>query len=167
MLRETRQIRRFGRFVSVLVCVSAASTSGDAPLVPLSVCEVLHDLPAQEGKNVAVLGRYSFRDAGTWIGEQSCEPPVEGPALLWLVESSKDGPKPPGNFEIDAAALRKKLAEIQRHTSLGKFRFGTPEYDRWAIVYGMVKQRQGEEARKAPANLYYRGSGVVIFLTPQ
>ncbi len=155
------------RLVSILVSVGAASTPANPPLVPLSVCEVLHDLPAQEGKAIAVLGRYSFRENGTWIGEQACNPAVEGPPLLWLVESSKDGPKPPDDFEIDGAALRKKLAELQRRTSLGKFRFGTTDYDRWAVVYGMVKQRQGEEARKAPADLFYRGSGVVIFLTPQ
>jgi hypothetical protein len=151
----------------MLVSVGAASTPANPPLVPLSVCEVLHDLPAQQGKSIAVLGRYSFRENGTWIGEQACNPPLEGPPQLWLVESSKDGPKPPDDFEIDGLALRKKLAEIQRHTSLGKFRFGTTDYDRWAVVYGMVKQRQGEEARKAPADLFYRGSGVVIFLTPQ
>ncbi len=168
MLRATGSVcRAIARLVSLGVSLGAASISADAPLVPLSVCEVLRDLPAHDGKGIAVLGRYSFREDGTWIGEQSCEPPVAGPPILWLLESSKDGPKPPDNFEIDGAALRKKFAALQQHTSLGKFRFGTPDYDRWAVVYGRVKQREGEEAKKAPANLFYRGSGVVIFLTTQ
>ena len=152
--------------MSLSVLAGAATFSADAPIVPLSVCEVLHDLPAQEGKSIAVLGRYSFREDGRWIGEQACDPVVDAPQL-WLVERLTDGPKPPDNFELDAAALNKKLAEMRRHTTLGKFRFGTPDYDRWAVVFGEVKKRQGEDAKKAAANLVYRGSGVVIFLTPQ
>ncbi len=151
----------------MVVCAGAFSTPADTPLVPLSVCEVVRDLASDDGKSIAVLGRYSFRENGTWMGEQACDPAVDSPAELWLVESSKDGPKPPGNFELDGGALRKKFADMQRHTSLGKFRFGTPDYDRWAVVYGMVKRREGDEAKKVPANLYYRGSGVVIFLNPQ
>jgi hypothetical protein len=154
------------RLTALLVC-AAAATSTEAPLVPLTVCEVLHDLAAQDGKNVAVLGRYSFRETGMWIGEQACNPAIDGPAQLWLLESSKDGPKPPDNFEIDGIALRKKFVEVRRRTSLGKFPFGTPDYDRWALVYGLVKRREGEEAKKAPATLFYRGSGVVIFLNPE
>ncbi|HYW47609.1 MAG TPA: hypothetical protein VE959_32370 [Bryobacteraceae bacterium] len=138
----------------------------DPPIVPLGVCEVLRDLPAEDGKSIAVLGRYSFRENGRWIGEQVCDPPVEIAPQLWLVESSS-GPMPPQDYQIDGQALRKKLAEIQRHTSLGKFRFGTPDYDRWAVVFGQIKPRQGEDAKKAPANLVFRGDGVVIFLAPQ
>jgi hypothetical protein len=155
-----------GRFLLLLLAAGVA-TSGEAPVVPITVCEILHALPANEGKNLAVLGRYSFRESGSWIGEQACDPPLDAPPQLMLIEDSKDGPKPPGNFEIDAAALRKKFAALQRHTSLGKFRFGTPDYDRWAVVYGLVKARQGDEAKKTPGNLYFRGSGVVVFLTPE
>ena len=89
------------------------------------------------------------------------------PPLLWLVEDSSDGPRPPADFELDAVALNRKLAGMRQHTSLGKFRFGTPDYDRWAVIYGRVETRKAEAARQAPANLVFRGSGVVLFLALQ
>ncbi len=159
MLREITGILLAG-------LAGAALISADPPITPLSVCEVLRDLPAEEGKNVAVLGRYSFREKGRWIGEDACSPPGENPPQLWLVEDSS-APKPPDDFELDGGALHKKFLELRRHTSLGKFRFGTPDYDRWAVIFGQVKPRQGEDAKKAAANLVYRGSGVIIFLTPE
>src|SRR5205807_7122580 len=127
----------------------ATTFSADPPLPPIAVCEVLRDLPAQEGKSIAVLGRYSYRTNGRWIGEQACEPDGGAPPMLWLMEDIKDGPKPPGQFELDGAALRRKWAEMQKHTSLGKFRFGSPDYDRWAVVFGKVEARKGEDAKKA------------------
>jgi hypothetical protein len=155
------------RALSLFILGSAATFSADPPILPLGVCEVLRDLTALEGKNVAVIGRYSFRGIGRWIGEQSCTPPVTVPVQLWLVEDLKGGPKPPGNFELDGVALNRKFAELQRRTPLGKFRFGTPDYDRWAVIYGRVEARKGEDARKAAANLVIRGDGVIIVLTPE
>jgi len=156
-------------FLPVLLC--AFAPAAEPPLVPLTVCEVLRDLASNDGKTVAVLGRYSFRENGRWMGEQACGAgaPVPGgaPSLLWLMEDSNDGPKPPGDFELDAVAINRKLALIQQRTSLGKFRFGTPDYDRWAVVYGRVETRKAEAARQSPANLVFRGSGVVVFLAPQ
>ena len=73
-------------------------------------------------------------------------------------------------------SLNKKFADLLRHTTLGKFRFGTPEYDRWAVVYGRIVIRKEDPARKgdiarkeepAPADLLFRGNGVVIFLTTE
>jgi hypothetical protein len=157
------------RFAYLPLLLCAFALAADPPLVPLSVCEVLRDLPSYEGKNVAVLGRYSFRESGRWMGEQACDVGSPGPGgappLLWLVEDSGDGPKPPGDFELDAAALNRKFAGMRQHTSLGKFRFGTPDYDRWAVIYGRVEARKAEAARQAPANLVFRGSGVVVFLS--
>ena len=152
------------RFAYLPLLLCAFALAADPPLVPLSVCEVLHDLPSYEGKSVAVVGRYSFRESGRWMGEQACDAGSPAPPVLWLMEDSKDGPKPPDHYELDALMLRRKLADIQQHTSLGKFRFGTPDYDRWAVVYGRVETRKAEAARQAPANLVFRGSGVVVFL---
>lgn len=154
------------RALSVFILAGATTFSADPPILPLGVCELLRDLPAQEGKSVAVIGRYSFRANGRWVGEQACDPPVTVPLQLW-VQDSKDGPKPPDDFELDGVALHRKFTEIQRHTSLGKFRFGTPDYDRWAVIYGRVEIRKGEDARKAAANLVIRGDGVIVVLTPE
>jgi hypothetical protein len=164
---KTGACRSIIRVLSIFVLGSAATFSADPPILPLGVCEVLRDLPALDGKNVAVIGRYSFRGNGRWIGEQSCTPTVTVPLELWLVEDLKGGPKPPENFQLDGVALNRKFAELQRRSPLGKFRFGTPDYDRWAVIYGRVEARKGEDTKKAAANLVIRGDGVIIVLTPE
>jgi hypothetical protein len=151
------------RVLVVLGLLPVTAVAGD-PVVPVTVCEVLGNLSALEGKDVAVLGRYSFRKDGRWIAEQACESPSITVPVLWLSEDGNTGPKPPGNFELDAAALNRKFAAVLKQTSLGKFKFGTPDYDRWAVVYGRVVAHKGDD-KKASADLVFRGSGVVIFLT--
>jgi hypothetical protein len=151
--------------VCALTCVAAFPA--DPPLAPLTVCDVVRDLATQEGKALAILGRYSFRASGRTLAEQACDPAAPVPPLLRLVEDRNDGPRPPDSYELDAAELRRKLTDVQKRTSLGKFRFGSPEYDRWAVVFGRVEAAKGEDARQAPANLAFRGDGVVMFVAPQ
>ena len=163
----TGPFRGLGRLVCCLAWLAGTATfSADAPLRPLTVCEVLRDLSAQEGKSIAVLGRYSFRGNGRWVGEQACDPDAGVPPTLWLVENI-DAPRPPDDFELDAVVLQRKWTEMQRHTTLAKFRFGSTDYDRWAVIFGKVEARKGEDAKKAAANLVYRGSGVILFLTTE
>jgi hypothetical protein len=152
-----------------MVCAltGVAAFPADAPLVPLTVCEVVRDLAAREGQALAIVGRYSFRSNGRSLEEQACDPAATVPPQLRMVEDRVDSPKPPDTYELDAAELRRKLADIQKRTSLGKFRFGSPDYDRWAVVFGRVEAAQGDEARKMPANLIFRGDGVVVFVATQ
>jgi hypothetical protein len=133
--------------------------------VPQTVCEIVQSLPAQDGKIVAAVGRYSFRSDGRWLGEQSCETPSSMTPSLWMVEDLKDGPRPPEPLNLDKAALKKKFAEVQHRSVLGKFHFGTSDYDRWAVVYGRVERRSGDDAKKAPANLVFRGSTLIFVIT--
>jgi hypothetical protein len=148
------------------VLAALPGTCADGPLVPMTVCDVLNDLPTYDGKSVAALGRYSFREKGRWLSEQSCGDGAVNNPILWLVEDAKEGPHPPDNFEMDGTVLARKLAEIRKRTALGKFRFGTSDYDRWAVVYGRVEVRKGDAAKTAPADLAFRGDGVVVFLNP-
>ena len=164
--RKTRFARAGQRAACAAVLLCSALATADAPLVPLTVCEILYDLPAQNGKTVVAIARYSFRPNGRWISEQACNPASDAPPLLWLTEDAAGAPKPPADFALDAAVLRRKFTEIQRHTTLAKFKFGNPEYDRWAMVYGRVDARKGDALKQAAANLVYRGSGAVVFLTP-
>ena len=157
----------FRRLIAIALLAAASVVAADPPIVPVTVCEIAADLAAHEGKEIAVLGRYSFRRDGRWIAEDACEPTSKVPPMLWLTEDSTTAPKPPGNFELDVAALNKKFAALAKRSFLGKFRFGNPEYDRWAVVYGRVVSRKGDAARKAPADLLFRGNGVVIFLTTE
>ena len=156
------------------VLIGYAVLAAEEPaIVPITVCEILRDSAAYDGKSIAVLGRYSFRETGRWLGEQSCG---EGSAIsvpmLWLTENPRDAPKPPDNFALDGIELHRKWAAMQQRTSLGKFRFGTSDYDRWAVVYGKVQTRKagagdpGESAerRNAPADLVFRGDGTIVFL---
>jgi len=154
------------RFVFLLGALAALpGVCADSAIVPLTVCEVVRDLPPYQDKPVAVLGRYSFRQNGRWLAEQACEDQPGSDPKLWLVEDPKDGPRPPSDFELDAIALERKWAEVRKRTSLAKFRFGTPDYDRWAVVYGRVETRKGDASKTAPADLVFRGDGVVVFLT--
>ena len=43
--------------IAMLTSLMSAQVKSDAPLKPVSVCDILFDLPQFEGKNVAVLGR--------------------------------------------------------------------------------------------------------------
>jgi hypothetical protein len=153
------------RVLAIAIAGCAAAECAEATLAPLTVCEVVADLPAMEGKIVAVIGRYSFRSTGRWMGEQAC--PAAGPTPeLWMVEDSKDGPKPPEHLNLDSALLKSKFALVQRRSALVNFRFGTSDYDRWAVVYGRVARRTSDATNKAPANLIFRGSSVIIVITP-
>jgi len=159
----------FGAFL--IGCVAFAAE--EPAIVPVTVCEILRDPAAYDGKSIAVLGRYSFRESGRWLGEQSCGPgsAVAAP-MLWLTESARDAPKPPDNFALDGIELHRKWVAMQQRTSLGKFRFGTSDYDRWAVIYGKVQPRKpgaGDpddppERRNAPADLVFRGDGTIVFL---
>jgi hypothetical protein len=156
------------RLVYLLVAAftCAYALAEDAPIVPFTVCEILHDLATYEGKPVAALGRYSFRQGGSWLGEQACDAAVSTPPTLWLAEDPMDGPRPPDSFQLDGAAVTRKLTEMRKHTSLGKFRFGSSDYDRWAVVFGRVENRKDAAAKKATADLVFRGDGVVVFINP-
>ncbi len=158
------RLRKVLRILGAAGLTCAAVRPAGAPLAPLGVCEVLRDLARLEGKAIPVVGRYSYRENGRWMSEQACDTPAPAPPELWLLESSADGPMPPRDYEIDAVVLKRKRIEMERRTSLGKFRFGTPDYDRWAIVYGRVEARKADDAKIAPANLVFRGSGAVLIL---
>ena len=153
------------RAVGLVFLGCAAAPCADETLVPQTVCEVVANLPAQDGKIVAVIGRYSFRAIGRWMGEQTCGAPGPTPEL-WMIEDPKEGPKPPEHLNLDSAALKSKFTLVQKRSTLGNFRFGTSDYDRWAVVYGRVERREPDPSRKAPANLVFRGSSVIIVITP-
>ena len=154
-----------GLRVVCLFLLGCCAIAADETIVPVAACDVLRDVTALDGKTVAVFGRYSYRVNNRWIGEEAC-PELQGVAPhLTLVEDLQDGPRPPGNFALDNVALHREWVEMSKHTTLGKFRFGTPDYDRWAVIYGRV-QKSSEDAKKPAANLIIRGSGVIVFLNP-
>ncbi len=143
-----------------------APCAAEAPIQPITVCEALKELPDLDGKAAAVIGRFSFRSTGRWMSEEACES-KPAPGAIVLADDSKSGPKPPQDFEINGETATRKWKSIAQHTKLHKFRFGTPDYDRWAIVYGRIEALKTPAAAgdlKASARLVYRGDGVVLFL---
>ena len=160
-IRVLRVLLR-GGFAALLA--SAALSPADRGIVPVSVCGLLRDLPAHEGQPVAVVGRYSYRTNAHWLDQQGCQPAPDLPPALWVVENLNDGPKAPSVFEFDAVELDRRLNEVQQHTPLGRFRFGSTDYDRWAVVYGRVESRKSEDTTKFGANLVIRGNAMIIFL---
>ena len=144
-----------GHWLLLGLCV-LAMPAADGPIEPLTVCEVLKDAGANEGKVLAVLGRFSSRRDGRTLNEESCGDKANS---VRLREDVNLGPKPPKVFELDGAAVTKKLKQVQEHTTLHTFKFGSSDYDRWAVVYGRL-----EMEKNAGARLAYRGDGVVVFL---
>jgi hypothetical protein len=137
-------------------------TAGEAALDPILVCQATSNWKDYDSKAVAVLGRYSFRQAapqkGRWLDQEACDGnKLRG--MIRLTLDAQNAPKPPDQISIDEPALEKKLAAIRQHTTLGKFRFGSADYDRGAVVIGRV-ERHGEE----DFQLTYRGDGAVFFL---
>lgn len=125
---------------------------------PERACQVLDDLTGHEGKVVAVVGRYSFRSSGRSVGEEKC---AHGPGTIRVVFDRKNAPKIPEHLEIDAVEVKKLLQAIQQQTALGKFRFGSPDYDRWAVVYGRVEPGKSPTE---PAQLVCAGDTEVMFI---
>lgn len=152
-------------YAAGLLAAAAPAWGADKPLIPMTVCEIVRDLPTQLGKTIAVLGRYSFRSSGRWMAEEGCEDKQPG-AELWMAEDLKAGPKPPDELVLDSASLKKKFADVQTRSKLEVFKFGTSDYDRWAVVYGRIAAATGSEGRKSAAELVFRGSSVIVVITP-
>lgn len=174
------------RTLAVLTGVLAAvcRAGGPAPIQPVRVCEILRDPAAYRGKTVAVIGRFSFRETGRFLSEEKCENRLTTGEFAWpcalrLVVDGDNAPHLPESFDIDSGAADRSLREARKTTALGKFRFGSVEYDRWAIVYGRVETSAqydsppaGLRAAKsnlepAPFRLLYRGDGMIFFITPE
>jgi hypothetical protein len=161
---KIRVYRAFFRLGLAALFGSAALSPADRGIVPLSVCDLVRQLRSYDGQTVAVVGRYSYRAGGRWVAEQSCpESPGTTPAL-WVMENPGEAPKAPDVFEFVASDLDKKLAEVQAHTTLAKFRFGVSDFDRWALLYGKVVVRNGDDAKQYAANLIIRSQAMIIFL---
>lgn len=172
--------------ILILTLVYPLVEGAEPALQPVTVCEVLQDLPAYDGKVVAVVGRFSFRQTGRWLGEQKCALKLvigdrEWPNALWVAYDPPDAPKPPAVLAVDGALLAQKLKAVKLGTSLTKLRFGSPDYDNWAVVYGRIETRKDLVAATAsgtrrngfgpgessPARLVCHGDAVVVFLSDE
>ena len=151
--------------VLAFACAPAFAADGTAALQPVTVCELLAHPDTYSGKPVVVVGRFSFREYGRFLSEKGC--------VLHLVLDPKNGPVPPAAFSVDTEATNRKLAAVRKSTTLANFRFGSSDYDRWAMVYGRVEpgpppeKRSGREFDDASTQVLCRSQTLLIFLREQ
>src|SRR5689334_12586827 len=100
--------------LALLAIVPPATLIGEAPLEPVTVCEVLKDPKLYDGRVVALLGRYSYRTEGRWIGEDACKTPenstsTPSPEIIWLSYAPDSAPRMVSGYTVDGAAVAQKL----------------------------------------------------------
>ncbi len=172
-------IRNLGYFCISVVLFCTVELFGQTPVQVLRPCDVLSDLRSYHGKSVAIVGRYSFRQNGRFFSEAACEHELKSgdfqwPASLQIVFDDRSAPKPPEHLELDSGSVYGMLGSIQLRTQLAKFRFGTPDYDRWAVAFGRIEitkdfEHPAASGRRnplepAPATLICVGDAAVVFL---
>ena len=152
-------------FALALACMPALAADANATAQPATVCDVLAHPAGYTGKPILVVGRYSFREYGRFLSEKDC--------VLRIVLDEKDGPVPPGAYAVDNVAAVRTLAAVRKSTALAKFRFGSSEYDRWAIVYGRVEpalppEKHGpREFDDATSRILCHSETLIVFLREQ
>jgi hypothetical protein len=162
----------------VMASLCAGLFAAEPPLPVVRVCEILRDVPSYDGKVVAVVGRFSFREEGRFLTEKTCDSTKNegqpGRATILVLYDSKSAPKPPHDLYFDRSLVDKQLELIRRQTSLASFRFGSQDYDRWAVVYGRVEMNKDSAPRSkssagefepAPARIICSSRTMVVFLS--
>jgi hypothetical protein len=138
--------------VLAFACAPAFAADAAAALQPVTVCEVLAHPDAYYGKPVLLVGRFSFREYGRFLSEKGC--------VLHVVLDPKGGPVPPAAFSVDTETTSRKLAAVRKSTTLANFRFGSSDYDRWAMVYGRMEPATPPD--KHPAREFDDASAEVL-----
>lgn len=156
--------------------------AAEPPVQVVRVCDVLKDVQSYAGRPLAIVGRFSFReDNGRFLSEANCGAQANSgdsawPTVLRLAFNTESAPKPPQPMVLDEQAILGKLKEVRKATALREFRFGSPDYDRWALVFGRIDPVkeftahakpaavQKDGLGPAPADLVCRGDGVIVFL---
>lgn len=127
------------RVSAVLLLAGGVRAADPAPQPDVvTVCQLLAAPDQYDHKNVFVLGRVSKRENGRSIGQDSCDGMAAGPKSLTVHFDRQAGPLPPDQFALNTALAKVKFHDVAEHTTLQEFRFGSGDYDRWAIVFGRV-----------------------------
>jgi hypothetical protein len=149
-----------------MVAMACAPAFAADALQPVTVCEVLAHPDVYAGKPVVVVGRFSFREYGRFLSEKGC--------VLRVAIDGQNGPVPPAAFAVDNEAAARKLAAVRKSTNLVAFRFGSSDYDRWAMVYGRVEsaapppEKHGaREFDDASSQMLCRSQTLLIYLHEQ
>ena len=115
----------------------------DIPVV--TVCEVMKELPAYNGKTIVVVGRFGSTDEGAWLSEDCTQQLVikghewsNSISLSDTVGSTQPPPSLPKAFRWNKNMLFKKLTQVKSTTVLRVY----PEFhysDKWLALYGRLE----------------------------
>jgi hypothetical protein len=161
--------------------LEAQVKSTEAPLTPVTVCEILASPQQFNGMNLAILGRLDQTGEGWWLAEDDCGRKLvtEGytwPNLIWLHCCYEPAPDPPsGLLRLDDVAMAAKLKQIRGTTELkyqkrlvvtitkdgkGESTSGWRDVkDEWAVAYGRIEARSELHPPKGSGPDRYWGSG--------
>jgi hypothetical protein len=133
-------------------------------LIPVTVCELLANRSAYDGKEVALLGRFlNSHFDGFWLSEDHCDSKITSGEYSWpnevWISYSVSAPTPPsGLLVLDPEALAGKLALVRRTTALRMVEEtlfhndGTvtdePVRENWAVIFGRIETRQDLRPRR-------------------
>jgi hypothetical protein len=125
--------------LAILVAVSipthAPRVTTEAPLKPVTVCEILKNHKLYNGKVIAVIGRYAPTEEGSWLFDDKCEVKLETDQIIWpnILWLKYDPSSPPlsTSLEVDMVAVRAKLGELKQQAH--------DDTAEWAVVYGRLE----------------------------
>ena len=145
MVIESHSCSRLIRICGVVIAGTAWAQSTSADEVPiLSVCEVLQNRIAFNGKTVVVVGRSSGTFEGTWLAED-CPTRLNTDGYEWdgLISTTYDASKtapPPSirDFKWSQSALKTKLASVKMTTKLR----GRGYNDKWVAIVGRFETKE-------------------------
>lgn len=121
--------------IALLPSIVFAQVKADELVKPVSVCDVLLDLPRFNGKDVAVFGRFSSYCEQSRLTADDCGRKLETDGHVWPNSLSLElyrspAPVPPGGLLLlDHPALIEKLAHVR-------------ESPVWTVFYGRVETRE-------------------------
>lgn len=132
--------------IAITVAVLPIGAIGESADIPvLTVCELMQSLPAHKGTTIVVVGRLGSTSEGSWLDQKCTEKLVtdgyewgSNISLSYLVSETVPSPILPRNFHWDKKILARKLAEVEKTTTLRVY----PQYhytDRWIAVFGRLE----------------------------
>jgi len=152
---------------AILFWLSALNVSMAAPkLKPVTVCEVLEDLPRYKDQTVAVVGRLSSNAFdGAWLSQGACNSTASPSKSTWpySIFIGCLGSRPdaiPGNLDVDDEVLKAKIEILRRTTKLEYYNAivipkpGTQRKtirlrETWSVVYGRIEELPAGAHQKA------------------
>ncbi len=166
----TRQELSFAAWDGELILLQTLTPDGKylaleraTGLHPLTVCEVLAQLPNIAGKVVAVLGRLDTTNEGKTLVQKGCGQTTDHRISELRVIDNPSPPRPQTRpWHLNRKTVREKLALVKSTTDLEYVRPSPTAavFRCWAVVYGQIEARDSETA------VVSNGNGVMFGIDP-